>query len=117
MAKFSNEPARSDLVHRQASTQDFQLFFQLADGTPVDITGKSYTLNVRKNVNHGTILATYTMGTGLTIVDGPNGVLGVVLDDVASPLPKGDWVFDMDETTGGLVVPVLAGSFCVPGDL
>lgn len=115
--QFSNAPARSDLVHRQGSTQDFQLFFQLVDGTPVPITGNDYALTVRKTVNNGTVMAVYGIGSGLTISDGPGGVLDVVIDDVASPLPKGDWVFDLDDTTGGLVVPVLAGAFCVPGDV
>lgn len=117
MAQITNAPPRADLIHRQGSVQIFEVKFKLQDGTPVPITGNTYTLNVRKTVNSGTVLATYGMGTGLVITDGPGGVLEVTIDDVATPLQKGDWVFDLDQDTGGTVIPTLAGSFCIPGDL
>lgn len=115
--QISNAPPRADLIHRQGSVQTFEVKFKLADGTPIPITGKTYTLNVRKTVNSDPVLATYGMGTGLVITDGPGGVLEVTLDDVTSPLQKGDWVYDLDEDTGGTVIPVVAGAFCIPGDL
>lgn len=115
---ISNAPERVDITHRQGSTQAFRMTFSLPNGLPDDITGRVYVLNVRKSRQSNDVLEAFTSGSGaFTIFDGPNGILDVVLDDVGTPIPCGDWVYDMDEDDSGSLTPVMSGSFCVPSDL
>lgn len=117
-SQISNVPDRVDILHRQASTTVFQMAFTLPNGDPDDITGRTYVLNVKKSSTSNTVLAVFSTGNGaLVISDGPNGILDVTLSDESTPVDGGDWVYDLDETDGSAVTPIMAGAFMVPVDL
>lgn len=118
MNLVSNDPEQVTFRHRQGSTQTIRLHFKEPDGSPEDITGRTYTFNIKKTSTSNVLLREFTSGNGaIVIIDGPNGILEIVLDDVSDPIPAGNWRYDLDQIEGAAVTPLLKHVFIVPGDV
>ncbi len=117
MGTVSNIPDRVDIRHRQGSVQTIPLRFKLDDGTPEDISGRGYELSVKKSATSNAPFVTYsTSNAAIIIDDAPNGLATLTIDDVATPLDCGDFIYDLDEIIGASRIPLTVGAFEVFGD-
>lgn len=77
--------SKIELENYWAAGEDRTLRFTVYDGptndTVVDVTGYSLEWVIRENDGNGTVLLTKAVGTGITITDGPNGIIDVAIDD------------------------------------
>ena len=73
-------------------------------GQPIPITGDTFTMNVTATTGAATtVLALSTATTGITIVDGPNGVLEVAIpQSTMKTISSGMYVYDLARTPGGV---------------
>src|SRR6185295_19810429 len=70
-----------------------------------DITGWSITFTVRKTFNVLPILIQKSVGSGITITDGPNGVFVIHVDSAdTANLDVGAYHFDIQRTDVGNLV-------------
>ena len=91
-----------------------QVFTLLADTTPINLTGATVYIQVRKGCG-GTLALTLTNGSGVTIGGASNNQVTVSkLVDIA----KGNYVWDMQVTFASNVVKTyLEGDFIVYDDV
>ena len=82
-----------------------------------NITGATIKYTVKDRVG-GTQQFQRTVGTGITITDGPNGVFDVELVPAnTSGMTAGEFVHDIEVTLGGKVDTVILGLFILVGDV
>ncbi len=119
MTTISNIPVRIDFRHRSASIQTIPLEFKLSDGSPENITGRDYEFNVRKSRTSNDVIVSYSTGNGaIVITDGPGGLALLTINDVATPLMCGEFLYDCDEAVPSSILnPLFAGTFEVASDL
>ena len=91
-----------------------QVFTLLADTTPINLTGATVYIQVRKGCG-GTLALTLTNGSGVTIGGASNNQITVnKLVDIA----KGNYVWDMQVTFSDTTVKTyLEGDFIVYDDV
>lgn len=86
-----------------------------ADGvTPVDITGRSYAMQIRSHAASPTIVATPTCA----VIDGPNGVLIITLPaSTTATLPVCRAVADLEETSASTVTTLVRWDVLIVSDV
>ena len=85
-------PQDFEIVSGDNSSVQFDVTNQ--SGAVVDITSATATWALARR-NHSTTLVSKTVGDGITIVDGPNGVLLVSLDQTDTASLSGDYYHEL----------------------
>jgi hypothetical protein len=108
-------PARQDLVITRGDTETIiAIIASDASGTPVDITGRTYTSQVRATQDTAIIAASFTC----TVTDGPAGEVTCVMSPAASAeLDPGYYYWDLQENASGTITTVLSGQVTVLADV
>ena len=98
-----------NIVADQGAT--FNLNFTIAtDGTPLDLTGYTFAMQVRRSTNSSSTLLNLTSATMTSIGTVAVTVSAATMNDV----PAGRWVYDIELTSSsGTVTRILEGRFIV----
>jgi hypothetical protein len=98
-----------NIVADQGAT--FNLNFTVAtDGTPWNLTGYTFAMQVRRSTNSSTALLNITSAT----MNSSGNVAVTVSATTMNTVPPGRWVYDIELTSsGGQVTRILEGRFIV----
>jgi hypothetical protein len=91
-------------------TKLLQVLVNNVAGNPVDITGTLIRWQLAKNVKSDPALIHKYVGSGVTIVDGPNGRFDVLLDPVDTLPLIGSYYYEAEIDDSGVISTVLTGS-------
>jgi hypothetical protein len=100
---------KHNIVADQGAT--FNLNFTVAtDGTPWNLTGYTFAMQVRRSANDANTLLNITSAT----MNSVGHVSTTVSASTMSDVPAGRWVYDIELTSsGGEVTRILEGRFIV----
>lgn len=83
-------------------------------GTPINITGRTYSSQVRSSQDSNIIAASFTC----TVTNGAAGEVTCVMSAAASAeLDPGHYFWDLQENASGVISTVLAGQVTVLADV
>ena len=100
------DPANYPLLVVIGDTKTVSLMMQDGDGAAIDITGRTYSAQIRTNVDDASPLATFSC----SIISGAAGTMQAVISaDTTSSLTAGDAVWSLKETSSGIVTTILRG--------
>lgn len=108
-------PARQDLILTRGDTETIiAVIASDESGTPVDITGRTYTSQVRTTQDSSIISGSFVC----TVTDGAAGeVTCVMAPAVSAELDPGYYYWDLQENASGVITTVLAGQVTVLADV
>ena len=97
-----------NIVAEQGAT--FNLNFRIeTDGTPWNLAGYTFAMQVRRSSSSATTLLNLTSATMTSV----GRVSATVNATTMSGVPAGRWVYDIELTTGTTVTRILEGRFIV----
>lgn len=108
-------PETLDLTITRGDTETVivELYADEAGTTPIDITGRTYSSQIRTAPDSTVVSATMTC----TVTDGPNGEATCVLSSTASAaLAPGYYTWDLQENASGTITTVVSGTVTVLAD-
>jgi Na+/serine symporter len=83
------------------------------DGVPVNVTGYTAAMQVRSSYTSATAVVSLTSGAGITL-GGTAGTIQITISAAATAgIPAGNYVYDLELTSGGTVTRLLEGQFIV----
>lgn len=84
-------------------------------GDPVDLTGYTARMQVRKKITDTDVVITLTTENNRIVLGGASGEIMLLIDDTdTTPLPAGSWKYDLElESAGGITTRLLKGTFKV----
>jgi hypothetical protein len=84
------------------------------EGTPINITGRTYTSQIRSNQDSSIIAASFTC----VVTNGAAGTVTCTLSAASSAeLDPGYYFWDLQENASGVISTVLAGQVSVLADV
>lgn len=109
-------PGDLDLTMYQGATFTYQFTWNV-DGSPVNLSGYTARMKVRKSVRSPDVVLSLTDGAGLTL-GGAAGTIAVSVSatDTAAT-PSGLYAYDLELDSGGEVTRLLQGTFTVDGEV
>jgi len=104
---------KHNIVAEQGAT--FNLNFRVeTDGTPWNLTGYTFAMQVRRSTSASTTLLNITSATMTSVGHVSATVSAATMTDV----PAGRWVYDIELTSsGGQVTRILEGRFIVTAEV
>lgn len=109
-----SSPANLPIVVRVGDTESLTLNLQNSDGTPINVTGRTYAAQIRSTPDSTTVLASFTCA----ISNAAGGVVTATLPaSTTAALTPGVAVFDLQETNGTVVTTLLAGPVTITQDV
>jgi len=104
-----------DLLLEQGATFSRSITWKDEDGAPINITGYSARLQVRKDASSPTTVLEMTTTNGRISITGPSGILNLtVAASDTEDLPPGSYLYDLElESPGGVVTRLLEGSLSI----
>lgn len=107
-------PANLPIVVRVGDTESLTLNLQNSDGTPINVTGRTYAAQIRATADATTVLASFTCA----ISNAAGGVVTATLPAATTAaLTPGVGVWDLQETNGTVVTTLLAGPVTITQDV
>lgn len=107
-------PGEANIVITRGDTTTLVITITSNGTTPIDITGRTYTSQVRQNADDTTAAATFTC----TLTTPASGVLTCVLSATqTATLEPGNHVWDLQENASSVISTVIAGAFTVLADV
>ena len=107
-------PAEQDLVTTRGDTVTVVVTMTTNGTTPINITGRTYTSQVRADYDDPTAAASFTC----TITDGAAGELTMVMSASQTALLQPyNYYWDLQENASGIISTVIAGAFVVLPDV
>lgn len=115
---------QQDFDMHSGDSRDLEITVVDENDAAVDVSAATMTWELSKLDSSGTLpaprgaaLVTKTVGSGITITDGPNGELTVALDPADTADLRGDHYHELQIVTGGKTSTVLFGKVAVLKDL
>lgn len=107
-------PAKQNLSMTRGDTETVVITMTSDGTTPINITGRTYRAQIRTTKDSSSIDASFTC----TVTNAAAGeVTCTILPAVTSTLAVGIHYWDLEETNGGVVSTILAGSVTVLADV
>lgn len=107
-------PARQDLTITRGDTETIAVTITTDGTTPVDISGRTYSSQMRTTPDIAAIAATATC----TITDAATGKLNAVFSAAdTSTLDPGYYYWDLQENASGTISTILSGTVTVLADV
>lgn len=105
-------PAEYEIVCYQGATLD-KTFTATQNSTPINWTGYTAKLQVRRYPDSAVVLELSTGGNGITTLtnDGKVSILATATQTAA--IEAGNYVYDLELTSGTYVVRLVMGTFTV----
>lgn len=110
-------PATYNITCYQGATLD-KTFTVTQDGTAVNWTGYTAKLQVRQYVNTAdAAVLTLTTGSGITALTNNGKIIIQATAAQTGAITQGNYVYDLELTSGSYVVRLLQGRFTVDGQV
>ena len=107
-------PATQDLTITRGDTETIVVTSTTDGTTPIDITGRTYSAQLRTTPDIAVISASFTC----TVTDAPNGQVTCVLSATNSALlDPGYYYWDLQENASGTISTLLSGTVTVLADV
>lgn len=107
-------PATQDLTITRGDTETIVVTLTTDGTTAIDITGRTYTAQLRSTPDISVISASFTC----TVTNGAAGeVTCVMASTVSAELSPGFYYWDLQENASGTISTVLAGTVTVLADV
>lgn len=107
-------PANYPLSIRIGDTETVTVTLQDADGNPINITGRTYSAQVREKASSTSALATFTC----SIVNAAQGKFACTLAaGTTANLNPANAVWDLQENNGGTITTLMAGEAVISRDV
>lgn len=107
-------PATQDLTITRGDTETIVVTLTTDGTTAIDITGRTYTAQLRSTPDISVISASFTC----TVTNGAAGeVTCVMASTVSAELSPGFFYWDLQENASGTISTVLAGTVTVLADV
>ena len=101
----------------QGSTWTLQIVYNDPNGTPINLTGYTAEMQIRRKFDSDTpVLTLSTANGGITIV-GATGTLNLVATDEQAAIDAGLYVYDLELSTGGVRTRLIQGTVTVSGEV
>ncbi len=113
MARVDLRPARLD--YKIARGDDFADVVTIQEGTPaapVDVSARTYTAQVRRSKDGDVVAA---MAVDMT--EAASGEVGYSIADTVTDDLRGEYVWDFQQSTAGVVRTLMGGKFIVDPDV
>lgn len=114
MATISVLPAK--LNYKIVRGDDFADVVTIKEGTPaaaVDVSARTFTAQLRATANATTVIATFA----IDMTNAASGEVGYSLADTVTDDLSGNYVWDFQQDTGGVIRTLMGGSFFVAPDV
>ena len=107
-------PATQDLTITRGDTETIVVTSTTDGTTPIDITGRTYSAQLRTTPDIAIVSATFTC----TVTDAANGQVTCVLSAASSAvLDPGYYYWDLQENASGTISTLLSGTVTVLADV
>lgn len=101
----------------QGSTWTLQIVYNDSNGNPVDLTGYTAEMQVRRKFDSDTpVLTLSTSNGGITIVP-LTGTLNLLATDEQADIDPGLYVYDLELSIGGVRTRLIQGTVTVSGEV
>lgn len=101
----------------QGSTWTLQIIYNDPSGTPINLTGYTAEMQIRRKFDSDTpVLTLSTSNGGITIV-GATGTLNLIATDEQAAIDPGLYVYDLELSTGGVRTRLIQGTVTVSGEV
>jgi hypothetical protein len=108
-------PAAANIVITRGDTTTLSIALTTNGTSPLDITGRTYTAQVRGNSEDTSAEVAFTCTLSATPND---GILTCVLTATqTATLEPGNHVWDLQENASGVISTILSGTFTVLADI
>ena len=108
------QPADQDLIITRGDTETLVVTITTDGSTAVDITGRTYSSQIRTQQDSTTIKASFTC----TVTSGAAGQVTCVLSATSSAaLSAGLYFWDLQENASGVISTILSGNVTVLADV
>ena len=108
------QPADQDLTITRGDTETLVVTITTDGSTAIDITGRTYTSQIRTQQDSTTIKASFTC----TVTNGAAGQVTCVLSATSSStLSAGLYFWDLQENASGVISTILSGNVTVLADV
>lgn len=106
---------RRDITIEQGATFTYNLIWKDSDGSPIDLTGYTARMQVRKNYNTSDTLLDLTTENGAITLGGSLGTIAVVgAADDTSAIDARTGVYDLElVSAGGTVTRLIEGKVTI----
>lgn len=107
-------PADQDLTITRGDTETLVVTLTSDGTTPINITGRTYTAQIRSTPDSSTVKASFSCVVG----SGPSGIVTCTLTAVdSSLLSAGNYFWDLQENASGVISTLLSGTVTVLPDV
>ena len=107
-------PAQVDVTITRGDTTTLVITITSNGTTPIDITGRTYTAQVRGNTEDTSAEVAFTC----TLTTPASGILTCVLSATqTATLEPGNHVWDLQENASSVISTILSGAFTVLADV
>lgn len=113
MTRIDLRPARLD--YKITRGDDFSDTVTIKEGDPaaaVDVSSRTYTAQVRRTKD-GDVVASMTIDTA----NAASGEIGYSISDTVTDDMSGEYVWDFQQSSGGVVRTLMGGKFTVDADV
>lgn len=107
-------PAKQDIKIMRGDTEVFNIFVTDSAGAAVDLTGDTFTSQIRYNRDDTSIAASFTCA----IIDAADGHVRLTLSATSSAtLTAGTGYWDLQRNNDGVVTTIVAGKCTILADV
>ena len=107
-------PAKQDLTITRGDTEVVQVTITTDGTTPINITGRTYSSQMRSTPDIATVSITGTCA----VTDGPNGQMSITFAAAdTADLDPGYLYWDLQENASGVITTILSGTVTVLADV
>ena len=108
-------PAQTDVTITRGDTTTLAITITTDGTTALDITGRTYTAQVRGNTEDVSAEVSFTCTLSATPTDGK--LTCVLTATQTATLEPGNHVWDLQENASGIISTILSGAFTVLADV
>lgn len=107
-------PVTQDLTIVRGDTETIVVVFTTDGTTPINVTGRTYTAQLRTSPDIAVVAASFTC----SVTNGAAGEVTCVLSSASSSLlDPGYYYWDLQENASGVISTLLAGTVTVIADV
>jgi hypothetical protein len=108
-------PAKYEITAYQGATLD-KTFTVTTNGTPINWTGYTAAMKVRRYVDSDAVLSLAT-GSGITALTTDGKVIINATATQTAAIPAGNYVYDLELSSGAYVTKLISGRFVVVAEV
>jgi hypothetical protein len=101
----------------QGSTWTLQIVYNDSNGNPVNLTGYTAEMQIRRKFDSDTAVLTISTSNGGITITGPTGTLDLIATDEQADIDAGLYVYDLELSIGGVRTRLIQGTVTVSGEV